>query len=78
MSTTVTNDTTVLNALLSLCIDSAKAYREAAEIGKNSELADLFQARADERDRIAEQFQEEVSRHGAAPHEHGTIAGTAR
>jgi uncharacterized protein (TIGR02284 family) len=69
------HDISTLNELLSLCIDSAKGYREAADLGKDSSLAELFITRADERDEIAEDFQEEVSRLGGTPHEHGTAAG---
>jgi uncharacterized protein (TIGR02284 family) len=71
------NDIDTLNSLLSLTIDSAKGYREAADLTKNSTLSAMFIARADERDQIAEEFQEEVSRFGGKPHEHGTAAGAA-
>jgi uncharacterized protein (TIGR02284 family) len=70
-------DISVLNELTSLCLDSARGYREAATQGKDSTLAETFESRAAERDRVASELQEEVRSMGGTPAEHGTIAGSA-
>jgi uncharacterized protein (TIGR02284 family) len=70
-------DIECLNGLLSLCIDSSKGYREAAEQCKTPSLAEMFRSRATERDQIAMEFKGEVRKLGGTPNEHGTAAGSA-
>ncbi len=76
-TTTQTADVSTLNDLVSLCYDSAKGYREAAEKGKNTSLAALFVSRAHERDAIARELSAKVRELGETPNEHGTLAGAA-
>jgi uncharacterized protein (TIGR02284 family) len=76
-SPTKTADVDTLNDLISLCYDSAKGYRDAAETGKNKSLAALFVSRGHERDGIARELAAKVRELGATPNEHGTLAGAA-
>jgi uncharacterized protein (TIGR02284 family) len=76
-STTRTTDIETLNDLISLCLDSAKGYLEAANTSKNSSLNELFRTRSQERSRIASEMQAEVRKLGGNPAEHGTMAGAA-
>jgi uncharacterized protein (TIGR02284 family) len=72
---TMKTDVETLNDLISLCLDSAKGYLEAANTGKNSSLSELFRTRSQERTRIASELQSKVRELGGTPAEHGTMAG---
>ncbi len=72
-----TKDIDVMNNLLSLCLDSAKGYREAADTCKTPSLAQIFHTRATERDQVASELTAEITSLNGTPHEHGTIAGSA-
>ena len=72
---TMKTDVETLNDLISLCLDSAKGYLEAASTSKNASLSELFRTRSQERTRIASDMQAKVRELGGTPNEHGTAAG---
>ena len=69
-------DIEVLNDLLSLCKDSAKGYREAADTCKTPSLAQMFNSRSQERDQVADEITAEITTLGGTPNEHGTLTGS--
>ena len=72
-----TRDVTVLNDLVSLCIDSARDLRSAAEQAHNTSLSAIFLERASDRDRVLLELQDEVRAMGGTAVDRGSLAGAA-
>lgn len=68
-------DTTTLNTLIGTLIDSVEGYRKAAADTENSRFAEMFNARAGERQQAVTTLQAAVSRMGGNPEDDGTTAG---
>ena len=71
------HDTKVLNGLIETTLDSVDGYRRAAEESSESRFATEFLARANERERIVRQLQDEVRRLGGDPDDDGGILAAA-
>lgn len=72
-------DITILNSLIVTTIDSVNGYREAAIDADNVQFRGIFQARADEREEIVRELQEEVRALGGKPEDDGSaLAGAHR
>jgi uncharacterized protein (TIGR02284 family) len=78
---TATNDhsdgahTTELNTLIATLIDSVDGYQKAAADTENSRYAEMFNARARERQQAVTGLQACVARLGGNPEDVGTTAG---
>ncbi len=70
-----TGDTTVLNTLIGTLIDSIEGYQKAAADTENSRYAEMFNARAQERQQALTGLQAAVARLGGNPEDDGTTAG---
>jgi uncharacterized protein (TIGR02284 family) len=68
-------DTTALNTLIGTLIDSIDGYQKAAADTKNSRYAEMFNARARERQEVLTKLQAAVARLGGNPEDDGTTAG---
>lgn len=66
-----------LNGLIATTIDSAEGYKDAAEDATSTRFASMFQARAQERQQVANQLRAEVARLGEEPEDDGTILASA-
>ncbi len=66
-------DIATLNSLISTALDSADGYTEAAKETENTQFADTFIARANERRSVVTQLQGEVRRLGGNPEDDGTV-----
>lgn len=65
----------VLNDLIETCKDGEYGFRSCAEHAKSAELKSVFEARADECRRGAEELQTQVVACGGKPEDGGTAAG---
>ena len=68
-------DTTALNTLIATLIDSVNGYQKAAADTDNSRYAEMFNARAQERQGAITKLQACVARLGGNPEDDGTTAG---
>ena len=68
-------DTTELNTLIATLIDSVDGYQKAAADTENSRFAEMFNARAQERQQALTGLQAAVARLGGNPEDDGTTAG---
>lgn len=70
-----TGDTVTLNTLIGTLIDSVNGYQKAATDTDNSRYAEMFNARAQERQQAVTHLQAAVARMGGNPEDDGTTAG---
>ena len=70
-------DTTTLNTLIGTLIDSIEGYQKAAADTTNTRFAEMFNARARERQQVLTGLQAAVARLGGNPEDDGTAAGAA-
>jgi uncharacterized protein (TIGR02284 family) len=70
-----TGDTATLNTLIGTLLDSVDGYQKAAADTENSRYAEMFNARARERQQAATKLQAAVARLGGNPEDDGTTAG---
>ena len=70
-------DTTTLNTLIGTLIDSIEGYQKAAADTTNTRFAEMFNARARERQHAVTTLQAAVARLGGNPEDDGTTAGAA-
>ncbi len=68
-------DTAALNTLIGTLIDSVNGYQKAAADTDNSRYAEMFNARAQERQQAVTKLQACVARLGGNPEDDGTTAG---
>lgn len=68
-------DTTALNTLIGTLIDSVEGYQKAAADTHNPQYAQMFNARAQERQAAIPKLQAAVARMGGNPEDDGTTAG---
>ena len=68
-------DTTTLNTLIGTLIDSVDGYQKAAADTTNTRFAEMFNARARERQQVLTKLQAAVARLGGNPEDDGTTAG---
>ena len=68
-------DTTTLNTLIGTLIDSIDGYQKAAVDTTNTRFAEMFNARARERQHAVTTLQAAVARLGGNPEDDGTTAG---
>lgn len=68
-------DTTALNTLIGTLIDSVNGYQKAAADTDNTRYAEMFNARAQERQQAITKLQACVARLGGNPADDGTTAG---
>ena len=69
-------DTTTLNTLIGTLIDSIDGYQKAAADTTNARFAEMFNARARERQHAVTTLQAAVARLGGNPEDDGTVAGS--
>ena len=74
-ATAATADTTTLNTLIGTLIDSIQGYQKAAADTSNARFAEMFNARAQERQQVLTRLQGAVARMGGNPEDDGTTAG---
>ena len=67
-------DTAELNTLIGTLIDSIEGYQKAAADTENSRFAEMFNARAQERQQALTGLQAAVARLGGNPEDDGTTA----
>lgn len=67
-------DTTALNTLIATLIDSVTGYQKAAADTDNAQYAEMFNARAQERQSAITKLQAAVARLGGNPEDDGTTA----
>lgn len=72
---TTADDTTALNTLIGTLIDSVNGYQKAAADTDNTRYAEMFNARAQERQAAVAKLQAAVARLGGNPEDDGTTAG---
>jgi uncharacterized protein (TIGR02284 family) len=72
-----TDDTVTLNTLIGTLIDSIDGYQKAATDTENTRFAEMFNARARERQQALTGLQAAVARLGGNPEDDGTTAGAA-
>ena len=70
-------DTATLNTLIGTLIDSIDGYQKAAADASNRSYAEMFNARARERQHAVTTLQAAVARLGGNPEDDGTTAGAA-
>src|SRR6186713_2787543 len=70
-------DTATLNTLIGTLIDSIDGYQKAAVDTTNTRFAEMFNARARERQHAVTTLQAAVARLGGNPEDDGTTAGAA-
>ena len=68
-------DTVTLNTLIGTLIDSVNGYQKAAADTTNTRFAEMFNARAQERQASVAKLQAAVARMGGNPEDDGTTAG---
>lgn len=67
----------VLNTLINTLVDSVEGYQKAAADTENTRFAEMFNARARERQQVLTGLQAAVGRLGGDPASDGTTAGAA-
>ena len=78
MSNANRHDVHVLNGLIGVTLDSADGYRDAAEGSADPGHRELFERRAFERRRLAEELGFTVRELGGEPHADGSILAKAQ
>ena len=73
----VGDGTVTLNTLIGTLIDSIEGYQKAAADTSNARFAEMFNARAQERQQVLTRLQAAVARLGGNPEDDGTTAGAA-
>lgn len=68
-------DTTALNTLIGTLLDSIQGYQKAAADTENTRYAEMFNARARERQQAVTKLQAAVARLGGNPEDDSTTAG---
>lgn len=68
--------TTTLNTLISTLIDSVEGYQKSAGDVENRRYAEMFNARAQERQRAITQLQAAVAAEGGNPEDDGSTMGS--
>ena len=71
------HDVTVLNSLIETTIDSVDGYRHSAGEATNTQFADIFRRRADERQQVVNRLRERVIELGGKPEEEGGLLAAA-
>lgn len=71
------HDISVLNSLIETTLDSVDGYRRSAEEATNSRFASEFLARANERQQVVSELQNEVRRLGGNPEDDGSVLAAA-
>jgi uncharacterized protein (TIGR02284 family) len=77
MAASTDHDISVLNELISVTLDSARGYEEAAENAKNPTFKSMFVKRAAERRRIVGDLQARVRSRGGKPADDGSALAAA-
>jgi uncharacterized protein (TIGR02284 family) len=67
----------VLNSLIETTLDSANGYREAAENAQSSQFSSMFSDRAQRREQLAGELQQEVRSFGGSPETDQSMLGKA-
>lgn len=70
-------DTSALNTLIATLIDSVNGYQKSAADTENPRFAEIFNARAQERQQVITKLQAVVARLGGNPEDDGTTAAAA-
>jgi uncharacterized protein (TIGR02284 family) len=70
-------DTAALNTLIATLIDSVDGYQKSAADTENSKFAEMFNARAQERQQVITKLQAVVARLGGNPEDDGTTTAAA-
>ena len=71
-----TETTTTLNTLIATLIDSAEGYEKSAGDVENPRFAEMFNARAQERQQAITHLQAAVAQAGGNPEDDGSIMGS--
>jgi uncharacterized protein (TIGR02284 family) len=71
------NDINILNSLIETTLDSADGYRRSAEEADSSQFKSMFIDRAQERQQVVGQLQQEVRRLGGNPEDDGSVLAAA-
>lgn len=71
------HDVSVLNGLIETTLDSVDGYRRSAEEATQSRFASEFMSRANEREQVVRQLQDEVRRLGGNPEDDGSVLAAA-
>ena len=71
------HDVTVLNSLIETTIDSVDGYRHSAGEATNSQFAEIFRQRAQERDEVVGRLRRRVTELGGTPEEEGGLLAAA-
>ncbi len=66
-----------LNSLIATTLDSVDGYRKAAEEANAAQFREIFQSRANERQKLVSDFQAKVRELGGEPEDDGTILASA-
>ena len=69
-------DTAALNTLIATLIDSVNGYQKAAADTENRRYAEMFNARAQERQQAITKLQAAVARLGGNPEDDGTVTAS--
>lgn len=69
------DDTAALNTLIGTLLDSVRGYQKAAADTENRRFAEMFNARAQERQQAVTKLQAVVARLGGNPEDDSTTAG---
>ena len=78
MATRISNhpeNTATLNTLIATLIDSVEGYAKSAKDADNQHYAQLFAARAAERQQALGHLQDAVAAQGGEPQDHGSLLG---
>ena len=71
------HDVTVLNSLIETSIDSVDGYRHSADEATSPAFADIFRARAREREEVVARLRDRVRELGGTPEEEGGLLASA-
>ena len=71
------HDISVLNSLIETTLDSVDGYRRSAEEASSSRFASDFLSRANEREQVVRQLQNEVRSLGGNPEDDGSVLAAA-
>jgi uncharacterized protein (TIGR02284 family) len=70
-------DIGILNSLIETTLDSVDGYKRAAEEASSSRFSSEFLSRANEREQVVRQLQNEVRRLGGNPEDDGSVLAAA-
>ncbi|CAA9507501.1 MAG: hypothetical protein AVDCRST_MAG39-1778 [uncultured Sphingomonadaceae bacterium] len=71
------HDISVLNGLIETTLDSVDGYRRSASEASAGQFAAMFSERANERQQVVQQLQQEVRRLGGTPEDDGSVLAAA-